>query len=136
MQIAVNYWAILVAAIVNMTVGSLWYGPLFGKMWKGLMGFSDQAMKSMKLTMWQAIFMGFLTALIMAYVLAHFVSIAGAVGIAGAWQLAFWVWLGFMLTITAGSFIWEGKPLRLFVLNAAQQLVSLFLMALVLVMWR
>ena len=81
-------------------------------------------------------FMGFITSLITAYVLAHFVSIVTVAGITGAWQLAFWVWFGFMMTVTAGSYLWEGKPLRLFVLNAAEQLVAIFLIALVLVMWR
>ena len=27
----INYWAVLVSAIASMAIGSLWYGPLFGK---------------------------------------------------------------------------------------------------------
>ena len=33
-----NYLAILVAGISNMVIGFLWYGPIFGKMWMGLIG--------------------------------------------------------------------------------------------------
>ncbi len=136
MQITINFWAVLIAAIVNIVVGSLWYGPLFGKMWKGLMGFTDESMKSMKLSAAHAMVGGLITALVMAYVLNHFAVLTGVVGLDGAWQLAFWIWLGFMMTVSAGSFLWEGKPLKLFLLNAGQQLVSIFLMAVVLVLWK
>ena len=33
----VNLLAVLVAGIVPMVVGALWYGPLFGKRWLQLM---------------------------------------------------------------------------------------------------
>ncbi len=136
MDIAINYWAVLVAALVNMFVGSMWYGPVFGNLWKKLMGFTDESMKAMKLTATQAVAMGFVTALIMAYVLTHFAFMAGAVGASDALELAFWVWLGFFFTNSASSFLWEGKPIQLFLLNAAEQLVALVGMALVLVLWQ
>lgn len=136
MEITVNFFAVLIAAIVNIAVGFAWYGPLFGKMWKRWMGFTDESMKSMKMKPAMAMMLGFITALIMAYVLGHFANIVDAKGIVGAWQLAFWVWFGFTMTTSATSFIWEGKPFKLFFLNATQQLVALFLMATVLVLFR
>jgi len=135
MEISINWVAVLVAALVNFVVGWIWYGPLFGNVWKGLMGFTDESMKSMKLSAMQAMVGGFITSLVMAYVLSHFVVIFGAIGIAGAFELAFWVWLGFVATTSISAFLWEGKPFKLFVLNAGEQLVALFLMSLVLVMW-
>ena len=134
MEVSINWVAVLVAAVVNMIVGSLWYGPIFGRAWKHMMGFTDDMMKSMRLSAMQAMVGGFITALIMAYVLAYFVAIYGAVDMQGAFELAFWIWLGFMATVTAGSFLWENRPFKLFVLNAAEQLVALVLMAMVMVM--
>ena len=134
MEVSINWVAVLVAAVVNMIVGSLWYGPIFGRAWKHMMGFTDDMMKSMRLSAMQAMVGGFITALIMAYVLAYFVVIYGAIDMQGAFELAFWIWLGFMATVTAGSFLWENKPFKLFVLNAAEQLVALVLMAMVMVM--
>src|SRR5687767_10682602 len=116
MEITINFWAVLVAAIINMGVGFAWYGPLFGKLWKKLMGLTDESMKNMPLSAAQASVGGFITALVMAYGLGHFVNLTGATGLDGAWQLAFWIWLGFQATVSAGSFLWEGKPLRLFLL--------------------
>ena len=132
----INFWAVLVAAVVNMAVGSIWYGPLFGKMWKNLMGFTDEAMKKMNLSPAYAMSMGLITSLIMAYVLGHFAIMANATGLDGAWQLAFWIWLGFMATVTVGGYLWENKSLKLVALNAAEQLVALFLMAIVLVLFK
>src|SRR3989344_8326514 len=100
MEVSINWVAVLVAAVVNMVVGSLWYGPIFGRAWKHMMGFTDDMMKSMRLSAMQAMVGGFITALIMAYVLAYFVAIYGAVDMQGAFELAFWIWLGFMATVT------------------------------------
>lgn len=136
MDVAINYWAVLVAAIVNMAVGSIWYGPVFGKMWMSLTGLTKDSMKSMPLSVAQAMGLGLVTALLMSYVLAYFAFVYGAVGASEALTLALLVWLGFFVTNTAGGFIWEGRPFKLFLLNAAQQLVSLGLMALVLVLWQ
>lgn len=70
-EITINYLAVLLTAIVRMIVGILWYGPIFGKQWKKLMGFTDESMKVMKMKPMQATAGGFVTALIMAYVLAY-----------------------------------------------------------------
>ena len=78
---------------------------------------------------------GFITALVMAYVLAHFVAIAGAGDAMGALQLAFWIWLGFIATVQIGIVLWEGKPWKLYFLNAAYWLVNLAVMAIILALW-
>jgi hypothetical protein len=99
------------------------------------MGFSAQSMKRMKLSPKQAMGIGFIAALVMAYVLAHFVKYAAATTIADSSMLAFWLWLGFLMPLTLGSFIWEGKPFKLFVLNAAHWLIGLIIMAAILALW-
>lgn len=136
MEITINYWAVLVAAIINMVVGTIWYGPVFGNYWKKLMGFTSESMRAMPLTAAQASLGGFITAFLMAFVLSHFSFIAGAVTASDALEFAFWIWLGFFLTTSASSFLWEGKPYQLFLFNAAEQLVALCGMSLVLVLWR
>jgi len=135
MEFVINYWAVLVAALVYMFVGMFWYGFGFGKMWIKMMGFTEESMKSMPLTPMQAMAGGLVTAFIMAFVLAKLTIIYGAIGVAGAWGLAFMIWLGFFFTETAGAWLWEGKSFKLFAFNAAHRLVALFLMALVLVLW-
>ncbi|PIT92162.1 MAG: DUF1761 domain-containing protein [Candidatus Harrisonbacteria bacterium CG10_big_fil_rev_8_21_14_0_10_42_17] len=141
-EITINYWSILAAAIANMIVGMLWYGPLFGKQWKKLMGFSNDDMKKMKMTPMQAMIGGLITSLIMAYVLAHSAFMwnlffAGSVSdFMFALQLAVWIWLGFVATTQISSVLWEGRPWKLFFLNASNTLVSLIAMAMILTFWK
>ena len=137
MYFTINYFAVFAAAITSMIIGSLWYGPLFGKTWMRLSGLTDTRLAELKKRGMRKIYMiSFIMSLIMAYVLAHFVAIWGAVGVAGAFQLAFWIWLGFVVTIVIAPFLWEDKPIKLYFLNITYSLVSLFAMALVLVFWR
>lgn len=135
MEVTLNYWAIIVAAFAGMAVGMLWYGPVFGRQWMKLMKFTPQSMKGMKLTPMQAMGLGLVTTLVMSFVLAHFVDYVAAASFGAAFQLAFWVWLGFMMPLNAGVFLWEGKPFKLFVLNTAYHLVSLIVMAAILALW-
>lgn len=127
MQITIQYWVIIGAAIANVAVGALWYGPVFGKQWRKMMGFTEANMRSMPLTPAQAIAGGVVTALIMAFVLSQ-IAPAGISPL----TLAFWPWIGFVATTQAGSWLWEGKSFKLFAFNAAESFISLFAMALVL----
>lgn len=141
MDITINYAAVITAAIANMAVGMLWYGPLFGKQWQKLMGFTTESMKAMKLSPFQAMLGGVVTALLLSVVLANdafvWASFMNDTGTAMfALQLAFWIWLGYIATTQAGSFLWEGKPFMLFVLNATESFVALLAMSLILVFWR
>ena len=133
MNIAINWVTVLIAAVVNMAVGWIWYGPLFGKMWKGMMGFTDESMKSMKMKPMNSMVGGFIASLVVAYVLAYFIGIAGTTTAEGACQLAFWIWLGFLATNALDGYLWEGKPFNLFILKAVEQVVAIVLMAVVLV---
>lgn len=48
-EVNINYLAVLIAAIVSMIVGGLWYSPiLFGKMWTKAMGWNEETMKEKK----------------------------------------------------------------------------------------
>lgn len=135
MGISLNFWAILAASIVYMVIGALWYGPLFGKQWRRLMGFSDAEMKTMPLTPWQAMGVALISALVMAYVLGRFAFVWGALDTVSALELAFWAWLGFLVPAQLGIVLWQGKSWTLFLLNAVQALIAIAAMAVILVRW-
>jgi hypothetical protein len=44
-------------------------------------------------------------------------------------------WLGFMMPLNIGAYLWENKPFKLFALNTAHYLVSLIVMAAILAVW-
>lgn len=43
---AINWLAVVVAAVAFFALGALWYGPLFGKKWQKEVGLSDDEIKS------------------------------------------------------------------------------------------
>jgi len=135
-MVPINFLAVLTAAIVNMVLGFLWYGPIFGKPWAALMKFTPGDMEEAKKKGMAKFYAGnFVATLVMAYVLARFTIIWGAMDVPGALALAAWLWLGFVVTIMIDSILWERKPVKLFLLNIGYRLVSFSVMAVILALW-
>lgn len=121
-----NVTAIIIAAVINMVVGALWYSSFaFGKQWMKLSGISQEAMKK---GAQKAYLMVFATALILSFVLSRFVSMAGAHTFNDGAIIGFWVWLGFVVTTNAADVIFVGKKMELFQLNMGYNLIALLLM--------
>ncbi len=132
----VNYLAVLVSGIIGMIIGSLWYGPLFGKTWVKLSNISSKQMKKMKKKgVGKSYFLGFISALVMFYFLALFVEYLGANTFGqGAW-LGFLLWLGFFVTIKLGMVLWENKPFSLYLIHVFHDLIVLLLIGGILAAW-
>lgn len=128
-----NWFGIILAAIAQMVVGFIWYGPLFGKTWMSMMGINTQRMSREGMGRTYAI--QAVGSLVTAYVLAKLVGMMGAKTLAAGVQAGFWVWLGFVATVTLGSVLYERRSWNLYVLNNGYQLVSLAIMGAILVRW-
>lgn len=138
MAVEINYLAVLVAALASIVLGSLWYSPvLFGKEWMKLSKITekDVAAAKKKGGMWKYYLGAFVASLVTAYILAHFVDYAGATTIIGGLQLGFWVWLGFIVTTLLSSVLWEGKPVKLYLISIGYYLVLFLLMGALLAAW-
>lgn len=132
----VNYIAVLVAGLVPVILGMIWYNPkVFGGMWMRLANLSPEAMERGKKLMPFHALIGLVGALVMAYVLTHFGIAWGVFDWIGAIELGFWVWLGFQVPVLLSPTLSEMKPWKLFFLNAAYQLVATVLVAVVLVLF-
>ncbi|PIR84026.1 DUF1761 domain-containing protein [Candidatus Kaiserbacteria bacterium CG10_big_fil_rev_8_21_14_0_10_51_14] len=139
-MVPINYLAVIVSTIVMMGLGALWYGPFFGKQWQKLMGFTEESMKTAKAKgMAKSYGLMAVGALIMSFVLSHSLVFAttylGTSGIAAGIQAGFWNWLGFIVPVSMGSVIWEGKPWKLWFINAGYYLVGLILIGILLALW-
>jgi len=139
----VNYLAVLASAVSAMVVGFLWYGPLFGKAWSKMMGWGEMTPEQLKEKQKKAMPMyaiSFVGSLVMAFVLSHALvfgnTYLGTSGISGGLMGAFWNWLGFIVPVTMGVVLWEGKPLKLWLINASYYLVVLAVMSAILVSWQ
>ncbi|MFQ5531835.1 MAG: DUF1761 domain-containing protein [Candidatus Nanoarchaeia archaeon] len=116
----VNWIAVIIAAVVSFIISMVWYGPLFGKKWMAYQGMKKPPKKKGM----SGIFLVALIAnIIWAYVIALFVNLNGVSTAAGGAVVGFWLWLGLIATFTLGSILWENKPVGLYVLNNAHNLL-------------
>jgi hypothetical protein len=130
-MIMINWWAVIVSAVVSMIIGSIWFGPLFGKKWMEIMGVqnaSEEEKKKMMKSTGMLYALQFILSLLTLYILAHY--IAGwqpQPGAMGGITNALWIWLGFIMPTLAGNAMWSGKPKKLawsmFWINAGYNLV-------------
>lgn len=111
MDVSINWIAVVIAAASAFVLGGVWYTVLFGRQWQELVGLSDEQVRQS-----QGKVFGGSAALqvIMAASLAAFI---------GAEGLGFGLFAGAAvgLTLVAASFgvnyLFERKPLVLFVIN-------------------
>lgn len=114
--VPINYLAILLCGIAAVVIGYLWYGPLKGTpKTYGIM---------------------FVSALVMAYALAHFVWYAapGSLTLFISLKTAVWAWLGFVATTSLSRFLFspEKKSINLLAIDTGYYLVTLLVMAAIL----
>jgi hypothetical protein len=135
MDVDINYLAVLLAAASSMVVGSVWYArSVFGNTWAKLAGVKmDRKPKASE--MGWLLGSTFVASLVTAYVLAHVTFLAnsffGNSFLSDALQTGFWLWLGFTATRLYVHDAFEGRRKKLTVLNAAHELVTFELMALI-----
>lgn len=133
----INLLSVFVAAIAANILGFFWYSPaMFGKKWTQLSGMkSEEFSAGKKLGMGKTYAINFLTTLVMAYVLALIVYLTQASTIWGGITAGFWVWLGFVATLTVNSVLFERKSWGLWLLNNGYNFLSIALMGAILAVW-
>lgn len=128
-------WAILIAAAIAMVLGMVWYSPsVFGSAWMRLANVTPETAERTRRTMALRVIVGFLAAALMTYVLSYFSAAWGVFDVAGAIELACWVWAGFVLPPMLGIVLWEGKSIKLYVINALYWLVAILAMSIAVVL--
>jgi hypothetical protein len=128
--LALNPWAVLVAGLVHMIAGLIWYTPvLFGPAWAVLTGKDLKPARA-----WLA--PGFVGHMIIALVLALIVNLANATTVLGGLLVGALVWAGFVVTLEVGELIWEKIPVKLFLIRIGEHLVALGLAGIIVAVWR
>lgn len=134
----VNYWAVFAAAVASMVIGSIWYGPLFGKMFMKEMGmdsWSKEKQAAMKKKMGISYFGQFVASLVMFYVLAGLMAGFYHTTVNGGLLTAFIAWIGFVVPVKLGDAIWGGNA-KLFWLGVGNMLVTLLAAGAIIGVWK
>ncbi|MEO6014212.1 MAG: DUF1761 domain-containing protein [Devosia sp.] len=132
-QIPINLWAILVAALIRMVVGSVWFSPiLFVKPWQALTGVTPESMQK---GLAKAIVIDVVLSLVMAFVLFHAVVYAGALTLWAGAAVGLLNWLGFVVATHLPLWAYENRPFKLIAIGTGSNLVSMVLMGALFGVW-
>lgn len=145
----INWVAVIVGAVSINIIGFIWYGPLFGKVWGSIIGMppasemSEKDNRDFQKKMAPVYLLNFLLSIWTAYVLSFYVigwtsSVSGG-SLDGAMN-AFWIWLGFLVPVLAGSAMWSGKSKkdswRMFFITSGYYLVSFLILGAIIGGWK
>lgn len=134
----VNLLAVFASAIASMVIGSIWYGPLFGKKFMeaaGMDKWSPERQAEEKKKMGKTYAIQFVASLVMFFVLAMLIANLKHVTIYGGIITAFSVWIGFVVPVKLGDAIWGGN-MTLFWLGAGNMLATLLASGLIIGAWK
>jgi hypothetical protein len=127
----VNWLAVVAAALSSFLLGGLWYSALFAKAWQAAAGLTDEQVKGGN----KALMFGgaFVLALISSATFAFFLGdkIGPAEGTAyGLCAGLTWVAASFGI-----SYLFERRPLKLFLINGGYHTLQFTLIGLILGAW-
>jgi len=125
---AVNWLAVVVAAIAALVIGTVWYLPaVFGNRWAALIGRDIVARPSPTLYV-IAIIGSLITAYVLALVIEVVMQARGPVSLVDGIFIGIVAWAGFQAASQAVGGAFEGRSWTLWAINAGNGLVSLAVM--------
>ena len=128
---AVNYLAVLAAAVASFMLGWIWYSGLFGKAWAKETGKSmDQMANPAK-----AMMLDFVAIVITSFSLELLVIFLGVVKVTGGLKLGLLCGIGISAMTILPDFIYENRSMKLFSITAAYQTLSMVVMSVILSVW-
>lgn len=135
MDYTVNYLAVLVSAVLAFGIGSLWYGPLFGKAWQKELGYTEEYLREGNMI--QIFGISFLLTLVMAFGMAFLFHVIDASKINWLVGLThgFYIGVAFIVTSMGVTYQYERRSFKLWAINSGYQLVFLMVMGAILGAW-
>jgi len=131
----INYWAVAVAWLVFVGLGSFWYSPAgFGKLWSKLSGVDimklpqNEANRSIAYVM--------LSSVVQAFVLALVLNSLDVLNAVQGLVVSLVLWVGLTAATTIGTNFYSRKGWKFWWLNASFFLVAMALNGLILGAWQ
>ncbi|WP_420431851.1 DUF1761 domain-containing protein [Hyphobacterium sp.] len=118
----VSIIAVLLSTVGFMLVGMVWYGPLFGKRWMALNGFTEESMKDVNMGLTMA--KGVVNSLIASFGIGFLIHVTGQSGLMATLHISIMAWFFFAATTEMLKHIWERQSLELTGIHLGNQLVA------------
>ena len=131
----VNWLAVLVAGILPLVIGFLWYGPIFGKKWLNLMEMTAEEVQE-DFNPLKTHGASFVLSLVTAYVLAQLLAVMDGSGAMIGVHVGLLVTIGFVLNVGYQGVAYEQRKPGIFALSLGFNAVALIGQAVILAVWR
>lgn len=122
----INLLAVFLGALAFFVVGAIWYGPLFGKAWKDLVGFDGEkvAHPAVKNPTWLIMGLAFLLELLVVLMLGHNIARTNPQP-----HVIMMMAVGFGAVIMAPAiginYLFQMRPGKLFAIDAGYMVVGM-----------
>jgi hypothetical protein len=130
---SINYLAVIVAALSSFMVGWIWYGPLFGKAWMKLHGFTKEDLNEGSMSFPLIMLVNYIATALAALAIAMFIGPEATAGFgifAGLMIAIFWIG-----TSRLNDVLYERKPWGLFFINLGYNTIIYIIMGAILGSW-
>ena len=132
----INYLAVVIAILINMGLGALWYSPvLFAKPWMAANGFTEESIREAGGAT-KGYVVSVIVSVVVAFAIASFAEAADSDTAIEGLILGLAAGLAFVATTAGVSYLFESRPLKLYLINAGYPVVSFALMGLLIGAWQ
>ena len=134
---SLNYLAIIVGIIINQALGAAWYSAL-GKPWMAGVGLTMEDLEAMKGTarQWYPYVVAAVSALVFTLGLALVIQGMGAEDVVDGLILGLLAAIGFIATSYATTYSFEGRSLKIFLINSGYPVISYAIIGVLLAVWQ
>ena len=134
---SLNYLAIIVGVIINQALGAAWYSAL-GKPWMAGVGLTMEDVEAMKGTprQWYPYVVAIVSALVFTVGLAVVIQGLGAEGVVEGLGLGLLAAIGFIATSYATTYSFEGRSVKIFLINTGYPVISYGIIGVLLAVWQ
>jgi hypothetical protein len=115
---------IVISAAAQCFLGALWYGVIFKKSWRKLVGLAEDQKPRNQIAGVVASLIG---CFLLSFVLAHILGWAGSVSAMDGAAIGIVCWFGFMGPPLFVQHVFESRPANLFAINAGYWLLAMAL---------
>ncbi len=133
---AINWFAVIAATIFAMAFGMLYYMPFaVGNAWMDALGTSVEEI-SARGGHAKTFGVAIIGALLTVSIIAILVQLTGADSLVGGLAIGVLLAVGLLLAPMATAYIFERRPLKLYIINAIENAISITAICLILTLWQ
>lgn len=132
-----NYWAVIVSGLMYWILGAIWFSALFGNIWGAELEKHGVKIKEpSKQELLAKFVQTFVLNLIVAFGVAFIVFVAHSSTILSGFKLGLFTGICFSASTIGVAYTWEGRSLKLFIVDCGYPVLGITLSAVILSLWR